>query len=94
MTVASQLVAVNEWLTAIGNQPIYIGVNGGTEPITKERLLNLAQRCEWARIEEEARLPGVFPQRLVMGYGDFLEWCRSGGQSESAKAYFLTAFSG
>jgi|GEM_PF-6459379 len=93
MTVASQLAQLNEWLAAIGDRTIYLAISGGTEPIARDQLLELAQRCEWANIETDTRLPNVFPRYLVMGYGDFLDYCRSGGRSESAKAYFLTACS-
>ena len=91
MAIASQLKQIDEWLDAIGDRSIHLGVNGGTEPITKEQLFELANHCEWAELRNDSRLPGVFHQHLVIGYGDFLDWCRSGGQSESSKAYFLTA---
>ncbi|MEM9450396.1 MAG: hypothetical protein AAGA75_17925 [Cyanobacteria bacterium P01_E01_bin.6] len=91
MLVTSQLKEVGRWLDDIGSRTIHVGVDGGTEAITKERLLELTSRCEWAELRDDSRLPGVFHKHLVIGYGDFLEWCRSGGESDSAKAYFLTA---
>lgn len=91
MAIASQLTQVDEWLEAIGDRAVHIGVDGGTKPISKAKLLDIASQCEWAKIKNDSRLPNVFPKTLVIGYGDFLEWCRSGGQSEHSKAYFLTA---
>ncbi len=91
MAVSSRLVQVNEWLAAIGNRSLHLATEEGTEPISRERVLALADRCEWAEIKDDDRLPGVYPKYLVMGYGDFLEYCRSGGTSQTSQAYWLTA---
>lgn len=91
MATASKLKPVDEWLDSVAGLTLHIGMNGGTKPISKEEVLALSDRCEYAEILTDHRLSGVHPKHLKIWRGDYLEWCRSGGQSEMSQVYFITA---
>jgi hypothetical protein len=87
----SMMETIEKWLENVQGMYLFVGIDGGTEQITKQELLDLCAQCEWAEIVSDSRISGIYPETLKIGYGDFLEWCRTGGKSEQSRAYFITA---
>lgn len=91
MTTATKLKPVDEWLESVAGRTLHMATETGTYPTSAEEVLAIAHRCDQSEILTDARLTGVYEKHLKMWYGDYLEWCRSGGQSETSRAWFVTA---
>lgn len=80
---------VEDYLKEVKNRNLYLGVNGGTIPISDYEVRNIAMHCDQFEIIDETRIPGIYPKGLRLGSGDFIEWCLSGGKI--GNFYFITA---
>lgn len=86
------LKTVQDWLYDSRGLSKFKAIEGGTERITEDEILSIAENCEWVEIEDHLVLPRLSHKKtLVLGKGDLIEYCRSCGKSQNSVAYFISA---